>query len=87
MKKILIIIFLLVLFSFNPIKTYSIDMPGITSNETVISNRNNNNFLTNIKNDITNYENDSVMYYAVITFISLSFIVLFILYKKGKRIS
>ena len=61
-------------------------MPGITSNEPVTENiYSNSNYLDNIKNSIINIENDTVLYYSSIIFISLSFIILFIIYKKGKR--
>ena len=86
MKKILLLIFLLTLLFLSTINAYAIDMPGITSNEAITNNRNSNkNLLKELKNHMYDLENDNVMYYSVITFVSISFISLFIIYKKGKR--
>ena len=81
MKKIFILFILLVLFLI-PCNGYSIDMPGITSNEVV--SKKNNNLLNNLKDSLINYEEDDVMKYSLIIFISLSFIIIFIIYKKQK---
>jgi len=85
MRKIILLLFLLILLFLNTINANAIDMPGITSNEVVSNNKSSKNTLEEFKNYIYDLENDNVMYYSVITFVSISFISLFIIYKKGKR--
>ena len=84
MKKIILLIYILIILFLVTINTYAIDMPGITSNGTITNTKSNTNILTDIKNSIINYENDDVMYYSVIAFVSISFISLFIIYKMKK---
>ncbi len=87
MKKIILLIYILIILFLATINTYAIDMPGITSNEVISNNKNSNkNLLVEAKNYMYNLENDNVMYYSVIAFVSISFISLFIIYKMKKII-